>query len=97
MKRFDFFSGMAYIIDRNTDKIVIKRKNDEPAKNSFEIMIEILEENRDFLQNSLLEGLRRFKVHEIKKNYSLKEEKKDNTREILEGLPVFSPFKNIRQ
>ena len=97
MKRFNFYEGMGYIIDRNSRRMRVNRKKEEPEIDPLDIMIQDLEKSRDFLQNGVLLMLKRYKDREEKKDYSLTEEEaeEDVFKKLREELSVFSPFKGM--
>ena len=97
MKRFNFYEGIAYIIDRNSRRMRVNRKKEEPEIDPLDIMIQDLEKSRDFLQNEVLLMLKRYKDQERKKDYSLTEEEaeEDVFKKLREELSIFSPFKGM--
>ena len=97
MKRFNFYEGIAYIIDRNSRRMRVNRKKEEPEIDPLDIMIQDLEKSRDFLQNEVLLMLKRYKDQERKKDYSLTEEEaeEDVFKKLREELSIFSPFNSM--
>lgn len=98
MTRFDFFSKISYIIYKNKDKVQLKKAAQIESKDIFETMFGKLEKSRNFISNPLLESLRRHKFNfkgthtSITNDNKMEAEKQD----LLEKLPIFSIFKNIK-
>ena len=80
-------------------EIQLKRQVTKEEKDIFEILFDELEEKRNFMEYSFLESLRRHKKNYLKLPKVVKEDinlSKDEKTEIIRGLSIFSPLKNMR-